>query len=105
MWSTDSIWFEISILNIFFAFGNLFFAHFEHHTSLLRKLFKYILFNLIVIFLSMYLGREWSLGFLGIMALSVLIIHTIILPKNGINGWTAEPKELYYKYRGWEDKL
>jgi hypothetical protein len=32
----------------------------------------------------------------------VLIIHGWWLPKKGINGLTAEPKEKYYELRGWK---
>jgi hypothetical protein len=24
------------------------------------------------------------------------------LPKQGVNGWTGEPKEKYYQLRGWD---
>jgi len=29
------------------------------------------------------------------------VVHGWWLPRQGINGWTAEPKERYYKFRGW----
>jgi len=30
-----------------------------------------------------------------------LIVHGWWLPRNGINGWTGEPKARYYELRGW----
>jgi hypothetical protein len=39
---------------------------------------------------------------LALFFLPVVYIHAISLPKNGINGWTAEPKEKYYELRGWD---
>ena len=30
-----------------------------------------------------------------------VVVHGWWLPRQGINGWTAEPKERYYKFRGW----
>jgi hypothetical protein len=35
-------------------------------------------------------------------ALPVLYIHLWLLPSKGINGWTGEPKEKYYAFRGWK---
>ena len=31
----------------------------------------------------------------------VLIVHAWWLPRNGVNGWTGEPKARYYALRGW----
>jgi hypothetical protein len=39
------------------------------------------------------------------MLVAVLVVHGIILPAKGINGWTAESKEKYYRMRGWEKFL
>jgi len=38
---------------------------------------------------------------LGLFFLPVLYVHGFYLPKKGINGWTGEPKEKYYEFRGW----
>ena len=35
----------------------------------------------------------------------VLYIHIVILGKHGINGWTGEPKEKYYEFRGWDKDI
>jgi hypothetical protein len=98
----DTLWFEIAIVCGLTAFGSIFFGHFEEHTPKFRRVLKLILFNVVVVLLSKYLGRAWSFGFLSICLLGVAYIHAIWLPGKGINGLTGEPKEKYYKMRGWE---
>jgi hypothetical protein len=46
-------------------------------------------------------GRPWSYLVIAIPLALVLVIHGWWLPRQGINGWTGEPKERYYKFRGW----
>ena len=105
MWNTDTIWFDISLITCMFAFGHIFFGHFEVHTPKWRKALKLILFICLVVVITSTVGRIWTLGFLGVMTLLVVIIHAFVLPAKGINGWTAEPKEKYYKMQGWEKYL
>ena len=94
-------WFEIAIVCGIFAFGGIFFGHFEEHTPKIRRVLKLVLFNVVVVLLSKYLGRIWSFGFLGILLLGVAYIHGIWLPGKGINGLTGEPKRKYYELKGW----
>lgn len=105
MWSTNTIWFDICLITSIFAFGHIFFGHFELHTAKWRKVLKIVLFVCIAVTITSTLGRPWTLGFLGIMALLVVIVHGFVLPSKGINGWTGEPKEKYYIMRGWEKHL
>lgn len=105
MWSTDTIWFDISLITGIFAFGQIYFGHFEVHTPKWRKALKLILFISIAVTITATVGRAWTFGFLGVMTLFVIIVHAFILPSKGINGWTGEPKEKYYKMRGWEKYL
>jgi len=88
-----------------FAFGHIFFGHFEIHTAKWRKALKLVLFICLAVAITSTVGRAWTLAFLGVMTLAVVIIHAIVLPAKGINGWTGEPKEKYYKMRGWEKYL
>ena len=98
---TDTLWLEIAVVCGLTAFGSIFFGHFEEHTPKFRRVLKLILFNLIVVLISKYLGRVWSFGFLGIMLLGVAYIHAVWLPGKGINGLTGEPKRKYYALKGW----
>jgi len=105
MWSTNSLWFEVAIVSIIFALGNMIFGHFEERTSKLRKIGKYILTLIIVISLSVFLSRTVAMVTLGIFFLPVLYIHGIYLPRKGINGWTGEPKGKYYEFREWDKNI
>jgi uncharacterized membrane protein YfcA len=97
----QTLWFEVAIVSSMFAFGNIFFGHFEEHTPRWRKAVKMVLFIAVVVGLSAFLGRVWSFGFLALVLLAVAYIHAIWLPSKGINGWTGEPKDKYYALRGW----
>jgi len=102
MWTTDTLWFEIAIVSAIFVIGNIIFGHFEEHTPKVRRIGKYILILIVITGLSCYFGRTVAMIILGLFFLPVIYIHTIALPKKGINGWTAEPKEKYYELRGWD---
>ena len=104
MWNTDSLWFEVAVVSLITAFGSIFFAHFEVHTSRWKKVLKLLFFILATVSISATLGRSWAFSFLGITLLMVAFIHAIWLPSKGINGWTAEPKDKYYELRGWKKK-
>jgi hypothetical protein len=95
-------WFEIAIISSIFAFGNIFFGHFEELTPKPRKVAKILLFWGLSIAISALAGRTWFFVFLAIIIVFFIIVHGWYLPKNGINGLTGEPKERYYQFRGWK---
>jgi hypothetical protein len=77
-----------------FAFGNIFFGHFEECTPRWRKVLKLLFFIAVVTGLSAFLGRAWAFGFLGLVLLAVAYVHAIWLPNKGINGWTAAERQI-----------
>jgi hypothetical protein len=93
---------EVAIITGIFAVGNILFGHFEEGTPKWRRVTKLFLFVGIAILITETLGRLWFYVLLAIMSFAVLLIHAWWLPKHGINGWTAEPKEKYYAFRGWK---
>lgn len=95
-------WFEIAIISSIFAFGNIFFGHFEELTPKPRKVAKIILFWGLSVAISAFFGRTWFYMFLAILTGVFLVVHGWYLPKMGINGFTGEPKERYYQFRGWK---
>lgn len=106
MWTIDTLWFEVAVVSILFAIGNIIFGHFEEHTPKIKRILKFILTVIIILGLSYFFGRVVAMVTLGLFFLPAIYIHTIILPKKGINGWTGEPKDKYYELRGWnKDKL
>jgi uncharacterized membrane protein YfcA len=102
MWNIDTLWLEVAVVSAMFAFGNIFFGHFEEKTPNWRKALKYVLFTAMAVAVSIWLGREWSFVVLAILVLFVAYVHGIILPRHGINGLTGEPRDKYYEFRGWK---
>ncbi len=96
----DTLWFEVAVVTGIFAFGNIFFGHFEERTPKWRRALKVAIFVAVVTGLSALLGRAWGFGFLGVMLAAALYVHAVWLPRNGVNGWTGEPRERLDELRG-----
>ncbi|MDR6940792.1 hypothetical protein [Mucilaginibacter pocheonensis] len=106
MWLTSSIWFEIAIVSIIYALGNIIFGHFEERTPKARRIGKYILTLVIITSISFFFGRAVAMITLSVFILPVLYIHAYYLPrKKGINGLTGEPKSKYYEFRKWDKNI
>ena len=105
MWNTNTLWFEVAVVTFFFLLGHIFLGHFEERAPKWRKLLKYVVTLSIILLLSIYVGRTVAFVVLSLSLLPVIYIHAIVLPKKGINGWTAEPKSRYYDFRGWDKNI
>ena len=106
MWTTNSLWFEIAIVSIIYALGNILMGHFEERTPKIRRVSKYLMTLIIVCVVSVYFGREASMILLSIFIVPLLYVHAWYLPKKkGINGWTGEPKSKYYEFRKWNKDI
>jgi len=106
MWATESLWFEIAIVSIIYALGNMLMGHFEERTPKIRRVGKYLLTLLVVCGISVFFGRSISMIFLAVFLFPLLYVHGYYLPKKkGINGWTGEPKSKYYDFRGWDKNI
>ena len=95
-------WFELAVIFGISALGGIFSGHFEERTPRWRKVLKLILIGGASVALSATAGRTWFYAMLGVICALVVVVHAWWLPKNGINGWTAEPKDKYYALRGWK---
>lgn len=102
---TDTLWLEIALVSFVFALGNILLGHFEEKTPKVKRVSKFIVTLCIVCLISYYFGRIAALVLLAVSFVPVFIIHLWWLPKKGINGWTAEPKERYYRLRGWKNEI
>lgn len=105
MWNTDTLWFEVAVVSIFFLLGHIYFGHFEERSPKWRKVAKYIATLVIVICISVYVGRVYAFSLLALAVIPVIYIHGVVLPRKGINGWTGEPKSRYYDFRGWDKNI
>lgn len=107
MFETNSLWFEIAIVSIIFALGNILMGHFEERTPKIRRVGKYLLALFIVCLLSYLFDRTIAMIALAIFSIPMLVyVHGYYLPKKkGINGWTGEPKSKYYEFRNWDKDI
>jgi asparagine N-glycosylation enzyme membrane subunit Stt3 len=106
MWTTESLWFEIAIVSIIYALGNMVMGHFEERTPKIRRVGKYLLTLLLICGISVFWGRTIAMILLASFSIPVLYVHAYYLPKKkGINGWTGEPKSKYYEFRKWDKDL
>lgn len=98
----NTLWFEVALVSCMTAVGGILLGHFEAGKPKWKRVMKFFISLIIVLTISATLGRVWAFGFLGVLILTVVYIHTIWLPRKGINGWTAEPRDKYYELRGWK---
>jgi hypothetical protein len=100
MWDTDVLWFDTTIVLGISTVGGILFGHFEEHKPKWRRVLKIAIVLGVVLGLSTTVGRGWAFGVLTIPLLAAVVIHVWWLPKNGVHGWTGEPKERYYELIG-----
>lgn len=106
MWTTESLWFEVSVVSIIYALGNIVMGHFEEQTPKIRRVGKYLLTIILVCGISVFLGRTVAMVLLSCFIFPLLYVHAYYLPrKKGINGWTGEPKSKYYDFRKWDKNI
>lgn len=105
MWRTDTLWMDVAVVMTIFAVGNILFDRFEEHKSRGRRLLKVALVLALTLTLSASVGRAWAYGVLVLPLLGAAWVHLVWLPRHGINGWTAEPRERYLELMrasGWQ---
>ena len=81
MWTTESLWFEVAIVSIIYAVGNMTFGHFEEQTPKWRRIGKYILTLVLIAGTSYFLGRAAAMTILALFLPPFLYIHAFYLPK------------------------
>ena len=92
---------DVSIMAAFLALGNWAFWHLDPRQPLWRRLLKVIVALAITAFVSRYFGRIGVVVWFALLALPLIYVHAIWLPRHGVNGWTGEPRAKYYELRGW----
>ncbi|MGH7679557.1 MAG: hypothetical protein ACRENU_13895 [Gemmatimonadaceae bacterium] len=100
MWRTDTYWFDVAVITTLLMLGHLFFGRFTEHQPRWRKLLKSVVGIVLIVGTSVWFGRAWSWVFMGAIAVAVIVVHGWWLPRNGVNGWTGEPKARYYELLG-----
>jgi hypothetical protein len=95
MWRTDTLWFDVAMVMTIFAVGNVLFGRFEEHRPRGWRLLKQVDFLALVLGLSATLGRAWAYGVLALPLAAAAYVHGVWLPRHGVSGWTAEPRDRY----------
>ncbi len=95
MWRTDNYWFDVAVIALIFAVGNILFGHFEQHRPAWQRLLKVAVVLGVTLGLSAALGRAWALGWVGLRLGGAAYVHAWWLPRHGVNGWTGEPRARY----------
>lgn len=95
MWATTTPWFDLWLITAIFAVGSICFGRFEEHRPRGRRLLKLVLVCAAFVALSVTAGRGWALAALAVPVAGATWVHLVWLPRHGINGWTAEPRDRY----------
>ena len=89
------------LMALLLAAGNIVFWRFDPRQPLWRRILKVMVTLAVTAAVSRFLGRAAVLVWFAIVILPIVFIHAVWLPRHGINGWTAEPRDKYYALRGW----
>ncbi len=92
---------DLAVVAAILVFGNIKLRHFEPRMPLWGRVLKILIILAATAAISYYFGRTGVLIAFAIALLPFIYIHGIWLPRHGVNGWTAEPREKYYALRGW----
>ncbi len=95
MWGTETRWFDVAVVMSLFAVGSILFGRFEEHKPRWRRLLKVVIVLALTLTLAATVGRVWAYGLLVLPILGAAWVHLRWLPRHGINGWTAEPRDKY----------
>jgi hypothetical protein len=95
VWQIDTLWFDVAVVMTIFAIGSILFGRFEEHKPRGRRLLKTAIVLVVTLALSATVGRVWAYSLLCLPLLAAAWVHLYWLPKHGINGWTAEPRDKY----------
>jgi len=75
------------------AVGNIVFWRFDPRQALWRRILKVIVALAVTAIVSRHLGIIGVIAWFAIVILPIVCIHAIWLPRRGVNGWTAEPRD------------
>lgn len=100
MWAPTTYWVDLSLYFALLTVGGICFGRFEDWKPRWRRLLKTLTFTALFIGLLFIGGRPLAWGFLGAVLLAAAWIHLVWLPRQGIDGWTGEPREKYLELVG-----
>ena len=99
-WSIGTYWFDVAVAALLLMLGNVFFGRFVEHQPRWRRVLTALVGIALVLATTTYLGRTWTWVLIAAIVVAVLVVHGWWLPRNGVNGWTAEPRARYHELLG-----
>ena len=97
MWDTDTYWFDVARASFLLMLRHLYFGKFEQHRPYWRRLAKSLLGIAMLVMTIAFFGRMWSWALIGLIGVALIVVHGWWLPKNGVHGLTAEPRDRYFE--------
>ncbi len=92
---------ELAVLLVIQLTGSAFFARFEVETPALRKIFKWLMIDIITVGLYFLVGH-FALIFPLIIIAAGTVFHFRFCKQNNIDPLKATPRKKYYEFRGWK---
>jgi hypothetical protein len=100
VWRTDTYWFDVAVVVFLLMLGQLFFGRFSEYQQRWRRLLKSLVGIVLIVGTAALFGRAWMWVLIAAIGVALIVVHGWWLPRNGVNGWTAEPRERYYELLG-----
>lgn len=104
VWSTDTYWFDVATATTLLMLGHLYFGRFSEHQPRWRRLLKSVAGIVLIVGTAALFGRVWSWVLIAAIGIALVVVHGWWLPRHGVSGWTAEPRERYYELLGLDSR-
>lgn len=96
----DTRWFDVAVVATLLAFGNALFGRFSEHQSRGLRALRIVVGLALFVGVAATAGRPWMYALIAAIFGAIAVVHGWWLPRHGVNGWTAEPRERYYQLLG-----
>lgn len=100
MWRTNTLRFDAALVSQLIAVGEVCFGRFSEYQPRARRVLKAVLGTALFVTVSAFAGRAWMFAALGVALAALGAVHGWWLPRHGVSGWTAEPRDRYYALLG-----
>ena len=94
------IWVDILLVAAGCLVGNIVFNNFSRHLPVYRRVLKYVILFPALGLIGLLFGRVAFWSVIGLMTVGLVVVHAWWLPRHGINGLTAEPRDRYLELVG-----
>lgn len=100
MWELNTRWFDLALYFALLSVGGICFGRFEDWKPRWRRLLKTGIVTGVFLAALALGGRPVAWGLIAAILCAAAWVHLVWLPRHGINGWTAEPRERYLELVG-----